>query len=404
MAVAEVLDRGVAQVIVRDELEGMLRSDRPLRIKYGVDPSRPDLHLGHVVCFRKLRQLQELGHKVVVIVGDWTARIGDPSGRSETRPMLTEEQVRQNAQTYLDQFFKVVDVEKAEIVWQSAWFDEFTLADVIKLTSKYTVAQMLARDDFSLRHSQGNPITIAEFLYPLLQAYDSVAIEADVELGGTDQTFNLLVGREMQRQFGQGPQQIITMQLLVGTDGVQKMSKSLGNYIAVNEPPAQVYGKVMSLPDEQIESYFWLLTDIPEEELQRLSAGMKEGKVNPRDVKMRLARDIVTSLYDEKAASAAEEQFIRIFQRRELPDHIPEVSIKRPYKIIELLVELGTAASRSEARRLVEQGGIRQDGETIWDINHEINPSGYTGGTVIQRGRRHFWRIVGPDEKPKEET
>ena len=276
-----LLKRGVAEIIVEEEMVQMLRSGKKLRLKEGFDPSFPDIHLGHMVALRKLRQFQELGHQIVLIVADWTAQIGDPSGVSVTRPMLSAEQVQANAETYMKQFFKIVDKEKTEVRWQSEWFDKFNLGDVIRLTSKFTVAQFLARDDFSKRYSEGRPIALTELLYPLLQAYDSVAIQADVEFGGTDQKFNFLVGRELQSMMGQRPQQCFMTPLLVGTDGSQKMSKSLGNYIGVAEPPYEIYGKVMSIPDDLILQYFELVTDVPDEELEEFKKQLDDAKFNP---------------------------------------------------------------------------------------------------------------------------
>ncbi|HZA21896.1 MAG TPA: tyrosine--tRNA ligase, partial [Dehalococcoidia bacterium] len=287
----QITRRGVKDIISRDEFVEMLKAGKPLRLKMGFDPSRPDIHLGHVVGLRKLRQLQELGHQVILIVGDWTAQIGDPSGQSATRPMLTHDEVVANAESYLRQFFKVVDRERTQVVWQSEWFGKFTLADVIRLTSRFTVAQFLERDDFAKRFQEHRPIAITELLYPLLQAYDSVAIESDVEFGGTDQTFNLLVGRELQGMMGQQPQQCFLMPILVGTDGVQKMSKSLGNYVAVEEPPNDMYGKLMSLPDTLIVPYLEYLTDLPEEELASMSHALEQDSVNPMELKKRLARE-----------------------------------------------------------------------------------------------------------------
>ncbi|TES88906.1 MAG: tyrosine--tRNA ligase, partial [Dehalococcoidia bacterium] len=276
-----LLRRGVAEIIVENEMIELLRSGKKLRLKEGFDPSFPDIHLGHMVSLRKLRQFQELGHQVVLIVADWTARIGDPSGVSATRPMLTVEQVKANAQTYMEQFFKVVDKGKTEVRWQSEWFDKFTLTEVIQLTSKFTVAQFLARDDFNTRYNAGQPIALTEFMYPLLQAYDSVAIEADVEFGGIDQKFNFLVGRDLQSMLGQRPQQCFMTPLLVGTDGSQKMSKSLGNYIGVTEPSYTIYGKVMSIPDDLIIQYFELVTDVPDKELEEFRQALKNNAVNP---------------------------------------------------------------------------------------------------------------------------
>ena len=307
--ITSLLKRGVAEVIIEEELIKLLRSGKKLRLKEGFDPSAPDIHLGHMVALRKLRQFQELGHQVVLIVGDWTARIGDPSGASVTRPMLTAEQVQANAETYMQQFFKIVDKQKTEVRWQSEWFGKFTLTDVIQLTSKFTVAQLLAREDFSNRYSTGRSISITEILYPLLQAYDSVAVKADVEFGGTDQKFNLLLGREFQSTVGQNPQQVFLVPLLVGTDGTHKMSKSLGNYIGVAEPPDQIYGKVMSIPDNLMMQYFELVTDVPDEELAEFRQQLDSGTVNPMILKKRLAREIVTQLYSQKEAAEAEEHF-----------------------------------------------------------------------------------------------
>ncbi|MEE8619185.1 MAG: tyrosine--tRNA ligase, partial [Dehalococcoidales bacterium] len=322
-----LLKRGVAEIIVEQEMVELLNLGRKLRLKEGFDPSFPDIHLGHVVALKKLRQLQELGHQVILIVGDWTAQIGDPSGASVTRPMLTMKQVQANAETYMKQFFKVVDRERTEVRWQSEWFGNFTLADVIQLTSKFTVAQVLARDDFSNRYSSGRPIAITELLYPLLQAYDSVIVQADVEFGGTDQKFNLLMGREIQSMVGQRPQQVFLVPILVGTDGSQKMSKSLGNYIGVDEPPDDIYGKVMSIPDSLIIPYFELVTDVPDEELEGFKKELDHDTINPMELKKRLAREIVTQLYNQKAASEAEEHFVRVFQKRKLPQQIPEFKV-----------------------------------------------------------------------------
>lgn len=390
-AVERLLTRGVVDVVVRDDLRQKLLGPRPLRVKLGVDPTRPDIHLGHYVCFRKLKEFQALGHQVVVIIGDWTARIGDPSGRSVQRTMLTAEEVRANAQTYLDQFFKVVDINRAEIVWQSTWFDTFTLEDVIRLTSKYTVARMLDREDFARRYQEGSPISITELLYPLLQAYDSVAIQADVEIGGTDQTFNLLVGRDIMREMGQEPQNILTVPLLVGTDGVQKMSKSLDNYIGVTEPPEEMFGKLMSIPDWVMGDYLRLLTDIPEEEIDAMLAAAERGQVNPRDVKERLAFQIVTDLHGVDAAERAREAFVRVFRRRELPEEMPEIEVPAEGWIVQLIVVAGLAASNNEARRLIAQGGVRLDGKRVDDPELVVR---LERPTVIQVGRRRFARLL----------
>ena len=316
----------MAEIISESELRKLLQSGKKLRIKEGLDPSSPDIHLGHMVALRKMRQFQELGHQIVIIVGDWTAQIGDPSGRSATRPMLTAEQVKANAETYLKQFFKIVDKDKTEIRFQSEWFGKFDLADVVRLTSKFTVAQFLAREDFNKRFNEQKPIAITELLYPLMQAYDSVAVQADVELGGTDQKFNFLVGRELQSMMGQPPQQIFMVPLLVGTDGVQKMSKSLGNYIGIAEPPEDIYGKTMSIRDDFIMHYFELLTDVPDAELAEFKKQMESG-VNPMSLKKRLAKEIVTQLYSDKEAEEAEEHFEKTVQNKEIPDEIEEYKI-----------------------------------------------------------------------------
>jgi len=362
-----VLKRGVAEIIVEEEMRALLRSGKKLRLKEGFDPSFPDIHLGHMVALRKLRQFQELGHQIVLIVADWTAQIGDPSGMSVTRPMLTLEQVKANAETYMQQFFKIVDKKKTEIRWQSEWFDKFTLTDIIKLTSKFTVAQFLARDDFSARYKAEKPIALTELLYPLLQAYDSVAIKSDVEFGGTDQKFNFLVGRELQSMVGQRPQQCFMVPLLVGTDGSQKMSKSLGNYIGITEPPEQIYGKVMSIPDSLIINYFELVTDVPDTELEEFKQGLDSATTNPMMLKKRLAREIITQLYDGKAAASAEQHFERTVQRKEIPEEIKEyhVNLRVGIGLRDVLVETHLAKSRSEADRLIEQGAVSVDGKKM---------------------------------------
>ncbi len=396
-----LLQRGVAEIIIEAEMVELLRSGKKLRLKEGFDPSFPDIHLGHMVALRKLRQFQEMGHKVILIVGDWTAQIGDPSGASVTRPMLSAEQVQINAQTYMEQFFKVVDKEKTEVKWQSEWFGKFSLADVIRLTSKFTVAQLMARDDFSARYNAGRPIAVTELLYPLLQAYDSVAIQADVEFGGTDQTFNLLVGRELQSMIGQRPQQCFMTPLLVGTDGSQKMSKSLGNYIGVAEPPNEIYGKVMSIIDDLILKYFELLTDVPDKELAEFRQALNDETVNPMELKKRLGREIVAQLYDQKAANEAEEHFTKVFQKREVPKEMADkpVSLKAltypdgTVNVGRLLTEMGLAKSRSEADRLISQGAVNIDGEKLNDYKIQIE-----NGAIINVGKRRFAKVINTDK------
>jgi len=384
-----LLKRGVAEVIVEEEMTELLRSGKKLRLKDGFDPSFPDIHLAHMVGLRKLRQLQELGHQVILIVGDWTAQIGDPSGVSTTRPMLSAEQVKANAETYMKQFFKVVDIEKTEVRWQTEWFGKFTLTDIIRLTSKFTVAQLLAREDFSTRYNAGQPIAITELLYPLLQAYDSVAIQADVEFGGTDQKFNLLVGRELQSMVGQRSQQCLMTPLLVGTDGSQKMSKSLGNYIGVAEPPDDIYGKVMSITDNLIMDYFELVTDVPDEELAEFRQQLSNDTVNPMLLKKRLAREIVAQLYSQEAATEAEERFVKVHQKKEVPDDLPPVAAYGEFADIRrLLVVNKLASSMSEAVRLINQGAVQIDGKKITSYKVQVK-----NGSIIRVGKRRFGEI-----------
>jgi tyrosyl-tRNA synthetase len=391
-----LLKRGVAEIIVEEEMRQLLRSGRKLRLKEGFDPSFPDIHLGHMVALRKLRQFQERGHQIVLIVADWTAQIGDPSGMSATRPMLSLEEVKVNAETYMQQFFKIVDKKKTEIRWQSEWFDKFTLTEVIQLTSKFTVAQFLARDDFSKRYKEERPIALTELLYPLLQAYDSVAIKADVEFGGTDQKFNFLVGRELQEMAGQPPQQCFMVPLLVGTDGSQKMSKSLGNYIGVAEPPEEIYGKAMSIPDSLILNYLELLTDVPDKELAQFKKEFESKDFNPMTLKKRLAREIIAQLYDQKAAAEAEGHFEKTVQRKEAPAEIPEYHATFPkglnvtgIEIPHVLVEKKLVSSRSEAFRLIKQGAVKVDGEKITDYVVPVR-----NGSIIQAGKRRFVKVI----------
>jgi len=401
--ISRLLRRGVAEIIVEEQMAELLRSGKKLRLKEGFDPSFPDIHLGHMVSLRKLRQFQELGHQVVLIVADWTAQIGDPSGVSATRPMLSAEQVKANAETYMKQFFKLVDKERTEVRWQSEWFGKFTLADIIRLTSKFTIAQLMAREDFATRYNEGRPIALTELLYPLLQAYDSTAIQADVEFGGTDQKFNLLVGRELQSMVGQSPQQIFLVPILIGTDGSQKMSKSLGNYIGVAEPPSEVYGKVMSIPDSLILQYFELVTDIPDEELEEFRQELKNETINPMMLKKRLAREIMTQLYSQKDITEAEEHFIKVFQKREAPEEIPEYRLSfnelapqltEPWNIdiSRLLVVTGLVKSRSEANRLIAQGAVSIGGKKVTS-----NVAPVKSGSIIKVGRRRFAKVINTD-------
>ncbi|HEX74873.1 MAG TPA: tyrosine--tRNA ligase [Dehalococcoidia bacterium] len=415
-----LLKRGVAEIIVAQEMIELLRSGKKLRLKEGFDPSFPDIHLGHLVTLRKLRQFQELGHQVILIVGDWTAQIGDPTGVSVTRPMLSMEQVKTNAETYMKQFFNVVDRKRTEVRWQSEWFGQFTLTDVIQLTSKFTIAQLLAREDFSTRYDTGRPIAITELLYPLLQAYDSVAVRADVEFGGTDQKFNLLMGRELQSMMGQRSQQCFMSPLLIGTDGSQKMSKSLGNYIGIVDPPNEIYGKVMSIPDSLILHYFELVTDVPDQELEEFRRELSNETTNPMTLKKRLAREIVTQLCDQKAADEADLHFTKVFQEKKIPDETLEYRISfkdmrtvgGPVKvsgrvegvapvayhlaknpdISRLLVEIGLVESRSEAKSLIRQGAVSIDGKKISSGTAPIQ-----SGSIIKVGNRRFAKVIDSD-------
>jgi tyrosyl-tRNA synthetase len=419
-----LLKRGVAEIIVEQEMIELLRSGKKLRLKEGFDPSFPDIHLGHMVTLRKLRQFQELGHQVILIVGDWTAQIGDPTGVSVTRPMLSMEQVKANAETYMKQFFKVVDKKRTEVRWQSEWFGKFTLTDVIQLTSKFTIAQLMAREDFSTRYNAGRPIAITELLYPLLQAYDSVVIQSDIEFGGTDQKFNLLMGRELQSMVGQRSQQCFMVPLLIGTDGSQKMSKSLGNYIGIAEPPyvrdGGIYGKVMSIPDSLILHYFELVTAVPDQELEEFRQELSNETINPMTLKKRLAREIVTQLYDEKAADEADLHFTKEVQQKETPEEILEYRIsfrdmrtvggpvkvsgreegvapvtyhlsKKP-DISRLLVEIGLVESRSQANRLIAQSAVSIDGKKISSSTAVVK-----SGSIIKVGKHRFAKVIDSD-------
>lgn len=395
----EIIKRGTVEIVPEaeliDKLKSSIESNRPLTIKLGLDPTAPDIHLGHTVVLQKLRQFQDLGHQVILILGDFTARIGDPTGKSETRKQLTEEQVMANAKTYERQIFKILDPEKTRVAFNSQWLAPLNFVQVIELAAKYTLARMLERDDFHKRFKENLPISIHELFYPLMQGYDSVALKADVELGGTDQKFNLLMGRTLQKEYGQKQQVALMMPILEGLDGINKMSKSLGNYIGIDEAPREMYGKTMSLPDEMMLRYFELVTAVPLEELRAIETGLKNGSLHPRDVKMRLAREIVTQYHDSEQAKAAEEEFKRMFQQKDLPDEIPEF---RPTEdmldevwLPKLIVAAGSANSTSEARRLIVQGGVKVDGIKIDDPNLNINPS---AGMIIQVGKRKFFKIT----------
>ena len=391
-----LISYGVADLLPEDEfkkkLEKAVATNTPLIVKLGLDPTAPDIHLGHTVVLRKLKLFQDFGHKVIILIGDFTARIGDPTGKSVTRPPLTEEQVITNAKTYQEQIFKVLDPEKTEVRFNSEWLSKLDFADVLKLASKYTVARMLERDDFHKRYTEGRPISIHEFMYPLMQGYDSIALKADVEFGGTDQTFNLLMGRHLQGEEGMPEQTIITMPILEGLDGVQKMSKSLGNYIGISEAPSEMYGKAMSIPDELMMRYFMLVTDMSIEEQEQLSKDLTSGAAHPRDVKMKLAHTIVRLYHGEEAANFGQEEFVRVFQKHAMPTDIPEYKVaftEEPVFVPQLLSDAGLTASNGEARRSIKAGAFKIDGEKCNEEHIVLKD-----GMVLQVGKRKFIKIV----------
>ncbi|MCX7759638.1 MAG: tyrosine--tRNA ligase [Hydrogenothermaceae bacterium] len=394
----EIIKKGVLDIIDEKDLLEKLKEGRPLIVKAGFDPTAPDLHLGHTVLLQKLRTFQQLGHTVYFIIGDFTAMIGDPSGRDKTRPPLTKEQVIENAKTYKEQVFKVLDPEKTVVVFNSEWLGSMTAEDLIKLTAKYTVARMLERDDFKKRFKENIPISIHEFIYPLLQAYDSVAIKADVELGGSDQRFNLLIGRDIQREYGiEKPQIAILLPLLVGTDGIKKMSKSYGNYIGITEPPEDMFGKVMSLSDELMWNYWELLTDLTLQEIEKLKKDVEEGKVHPMEVKKQLAMYIVERFHGKEAAVVAKEHFEKVFSKKEIPEDINQISIKslnlpsNSIELFELIYLLNLVPTKSEAKRLIKQGGVKVNGEKVEDFQREIT---LDKDYIIQVGKRKFVKVV----------
>jgi len=390
-----IIKSGISDLVPEADLVKKLRKGTPLRIKLGVDPTAPDLHLGHAVPLRKMRQFQDLGHQVVLIIGDFTAFIGDPSGRNSTRPHLTREQIDANAQTYVDQAYRILDPNKTELRRNSDWLDGLGFADILKLTSQFTVARILERDDFQKRYREGIGISLHEFLYPMAQAYDSVAVEADLEMGGTDQLFNLLAGRELMEKSGMEPQVALTLPLLEGTDGVQKMSKSYGNYIGLTDEPYEMFGKVMSIPDELMVKYFRLATNLPVDEVDALEAGLIGGTVHPNHAKRELARSIVTIYHDSTAAAQAESQFDAVFVKHEMPTDIPEFEVELPEEVYVpgLLVELGLAPSAGEGRRLIDGGGVRVEGEPIEPRTYSLARA-RVAGSVVQVGKRRFARVV----------
>ena len=396
-----VIRRGVVEIVPEEELRSKLadaiRTGKPLKVKLGLDPSAPDIHVGHTVVLHKLRQFQLLGHEVQLIIGDFTGRIGDPTGKSETRKQLTEEDVKRNAETYQKQIFKILDPARTTVYYNSEWLSPMNFADVVGLAAKLTVARMLERDDFTKRYQSGQPISIHEFFYPLMQGYDSVALESDVELGGTDQKFNLLMGRTLQKEYGKRTQAAIMLPLLEGLDGVNKMSKSLGNYIGIDEEPNEIYGKSMSVPDELMLKYYELATDLDNEELEALKQGLQDGTAHPRDAKMRLARTFVRMYHGEEAGELAERHFVTVFQQRALPADIETIVVPESeledgkIRIVKLLTVLGLQASGSEARRSVQQGAVKINEAKIEDPNAEWTPQ---DGDIVQVGKRKFAKIA----------
>ncbi|MBU4338812.1 tyrosine--tRNA ligase [Patescibacteria group bacterium] len=390
--IKELLTRGVEEVIVKKELEEKLKSGKSLIIKLGIDPSRPDLHLGHSVVLKKLKEFQNLGHHIILIIGDFTGMIGDPSGKSKTRPALSKEEVLKNAKTYFNQAGKILDLKKTEVRYNSAWFSAMGWEDILKLLSKFTAARILERDEFSKRLKSGVDIAISEIMYPIMQAYDSVEIKADAEIGGTDQKFNMLAGRELQKKMNMPPQNVLTVPLLIGLDGAQKMSKSLDNYIGVNENANSMFGKIMSIPDSLILNYFTLLTDASEKELEKIKENLKNPKLNPRDAKARLAKEIVTMYHSANEAAKAEKEFNTIFRDKGIPSEIEEKKVESGrWKVAELLVELKLAPSKNEAKRLVESKAVEIDGKIITDWKTAIE---IKNGMALRAGKRRFAKII----------
>jgi len=393
----EIIKRGTSEIIPEEEVIEKLKKaekeNKPLNVKLGCDPTRPDLHLGHSVVLRKLAQFQQLGHQAILIIGDFTGMIGDPSGRNATRPPLTFEQARENAKSYWEQASKILDREKTKIVYNSDWLGKMNFEEVIRLSSRYTVARMLERDDFTKRFKTGIPISMHEILYPLAQAYDSVAVESDIELGGTDQKFNLLVGRDIQREFEQEPQAILTMPLLVGTDGTEKMSKSYDNYIGIDDSPQDIFGRTLSIPDDLIYTYYELTTDVSFEKLTEIKNTLEDGKTNPRDIKRELAKTLVTMYHSKEDAQKAEQEFDKIFIKKDIPDDILEFQLEdsKPANILDVIVNVKFAGSKGEARRLVQQGGVSLDGNKVTDIGFEIN---FNGEKILKVGKRKFIKLV----------
>jgi tyrosyl-tRNA synthetase len=402
LGVKEQLDlirRGAVEIIPEEELikklERSIRENKPLRIKMGFDPTAPDIHLGHTVGIRKLKQFQELGHKVVLIIGDYTGMVGDPSGRSETRPRLSYDEVKKNAETYQNQFFKILDKKKTEVHFNGEWFSKMSFQEIMRIASKFTLARILERDDFAERYKKQNPISLHELFYPVMQGYDSVAIKADLEIGATEQKFNLLTARQIQEQYGEEPQAILTLPVLPGIDGVQRMSKSTGNYVGIDEPPKEIFGKIMSIPDDLIYPYFELLTDTPPDELKKIKKDLEKKEVNPMSWKKILGFEIVKLYHNPKEAEKARAEFEKVFSKKELPEKIEVFKLKSEQPeiwIVKLLTETKLCSSSSEARRLIKQGGVYIDNQRIEDENSQVKVK---GEKLIKIGKRKFLKVVG---------
>ncbi|MFH1284378.1 MAG: tyrosine--tRNA ligase [Candidatus Peregrinibacteria bacterium] len=387
-----LLGRGTADVIIREELETKLKSGKPIKVKLGIDPSGADLHLGHMVVIKKLQEFLEAGHTIQLLFGNFTGQIGDPTDKLNSRPVKTQKELEKNAEKYLNQAGKILDTKKVEVVWNADWLSKLSFADVIKLAQSFTVHQMLERDMYQERIKKQHPIYMHEFLYPLMQGYDSVALKSDLELGGTDQTFNLLAGRTIQKAYGQTPQCVLTVPLLVGTDGKDKMGKSLNNYIGVDESPKDMFGKTMSIPDDLIIQYFELATYVPIEEIEKMTTALKEGE-NPRNLKIRLAKEIVTLYHNIAAADQSEKEFIEIFSNKGLPEDIPTKKLKgTKHNVVDLIAESGLLESKSEARRMIESGGVKIDGEKVTSIEEEID---IAKEKLLQVGKRKFLKVTG---------
>lgn len=397
----QILSMGTAEIVPEDEFKQKLaesiKKNQPLKVKLGLDPSAPDIHIGHTVPLHKLRQFQDLGHTVQLVIGDFTGQVGDPTGKSETRKQLTKEEVKENAETYVKQLFKVLDPIKTEIHYNSTWLAPLNFADVINLAANVTVARMLERDDYEKRFKANLPISVHEFFYPLMQGYDSVALKSDIEMGGTDQKFNLLMGRQLQKEFGQPQQVALMMPLIEGLDGVQKMSKSLDNYIGIDEEPNQIYGKSMSIPDELMVKYYKLVTDLPHKEIEQMIEGLENGSVHPRDAKMKLAYTLVRMYHGENAAKEAENHFKTVFQKGALPDDIPVVELNKDdfpdekVWIVKLIVTLGLVSSNGEGRRMIQQGAVKINAEKVEDMDLEVKVE---QDMIIQVGKRKFAKII----------